>query len=74
MAAVPYQPQGLNAEQDSGQILLTWSASLWATSYQIQRSMDGVNFSDYAVTGVNTAYAQTPKNFVDLPPLRSVRL
>jgi len=53
---VPYQPQGLVAEQADGNILLTWQGSLGATSYEIQRSTDGVNFSSYATTGVTTQY------------------
>lgn len=53
---VPYQPQSLIAQQDSGNILLTWSGSLGATSYQIQRSTDGVNFVNLATTGVTTQY------------------
>lgn len=53
---VPYQPQNLVAEQADGNILLTWQGSLGATSYQIQRSTDGVNFSNYATTSVTTQY------------------
>jgi hypothetical protein len=54
--AIPYQPQNLTAEQADGNILLTWSGSLGATSYQIQRSTDGVNFSNLAIAGVVTQY------------------
>jgi hypothetical protein len=54
---IPYQPQNLAAEQSDGNVLLTWTASLGATSYQIQRSLDGVNF-----TNLNTA---TIPNYVD---------
>lgn len=50
MALIPFQPQGLAAEQTDGKILLTWSGSLAATSYQIQRSTDGVNFTNLATT------------------------
>ncbi len=53
---VPYQPQNLVSEQSDGNILLTWQGSLGATSYQIQRSTDGVNFSNYASTGVVTQF------------------
>ncbi len=56
MTVVPYQPQNLNAEQADGNILLTWNGSLGATSYQIQRSTDGVNFSNLATTGVVSQY------------------
>lgn len=48
MALVPYQPQNLVAEQADGNILLTWTGSLGATSYQIQRSTDGINFTNLA--------------------------
>ena len=54
--AVPYQPQNLTAEQADGNILLTWSASLNATGYQIQRSQDGVNFTNLATVAVITQY------------------
>src|ERR1700676_613156 len=54
--AVPYQPQNLNAEQADGNILLTWQGSLGATSYQIQRSTDGVNFTNLASAGLLTQY------------------
>jgi hypothetical protein len=54
--ALPYQPQNLVSEQSGGNILLTWQGSLGATSYQIQRSTDGVNFTNYAVAGVVTQY------------------
>lgn len=57
--SVPYQPQGLDAQQADGNILLTWSASLGATGYQIQRSTDGVNFTNLATTGVTTQYTDS---------------
>lgn len=53
---VPYQPQGLTAEQADGNILLNWRASLTATSYRIQRSTDNVNFSTLATVGQTTQY------------------
>lgn len=53
MALIPYQPQNLTAEQDSASILLTWSGSLGATFYQIQRSTDGVNFTNLATSTTN---------------------
>lgn len=56
MAVVPYQPQNLTAQQADGNILLTWSGSLGATSYQIQRSTDGVNFANYASVVTVTQY------------------
>jgi len=54
--AVPYQPQNLSVEQADGNILLTWTDSLGATGYQIQRSTDGVNFTNLATVGVVTQY------------------
>ncbi len=54
--SLPYQPQSLTAEQADGNILLTWSGSLGATSYQVQRSTDGVNFTNLATTGVVSQY------------------
>lgn len=50
MAVVPYQPQNLSAEQTDAKILLSWQGSIGATSYQIQRSLDGVNFTNLATT------------------------
>jgi hypothetical protein len=44
--AVPYQVQNLVAQQADGNILLSWSGSLGATAYQVQRSTDGVNYTD----------------------------
>jgi hypothetical protein len=57
--AIPYQPQNLTAEQADGNILLTWSGSLEATGYQIQRSTDGVNFTNLATAGVVTQYVDS---------------
>lgn len=57
--AIPYQPQGLTAEQADGNILLTWSASLGATSYTLQRSTDNVTFSTLASLGQVTQYQDT---------------
>lgn len=51
MATAPFQPQNLTVEQADGNILLTWSPSLGATTYQIQRSTDGVNYSSLISVG-----------------------
>lgn len=53
MSLIPYQPQNLTAEQTDGKILLSWSGSLSATTYNIQRSLDGVNFTDLASSATN---------------------
>jgi len=62
MSLIPYQPQNLNAEQADGNILLTWTGSLGATSYQIQRSTDGVNFSNLATSTVPQYLDSQPGN------------
>lgn len=54
--AIPYQPQNLSAEQADGNILLTWSGSLGATGYTVQRSTDGVNFATIATTALIVQY------------------
>ena len=53
MALIPYQPQNLTAQQTDGNILLTWVGSLGATSYQVQRSTDGVNFTNLGTSASN---------------------
>lgn len=55
---LPYQPQNLEAQQADGNILLTWSAALSASSYTIQRSTDGVNFTTLA-TATATQYTDS---------------
>lgn len=47
---VPYQPQNADTQQADGNILLTWMPVLGATSYQVQRSLDGLNFSNLGTT------------------------
>lgn len=54
--SVPYQPQNLTAEQADGNILLSWTGSLGATGYLVQRSTDGVNFSTVATLGLVVQY------------------
>lgn len=55
--AVPAAPTNLVAEQSDGNILLTWTESSGATTYQIQRSTDGVNFANLAATtGITYQY------------------
>ena len=56
MASVPFQPQNLTAEQADGNILLSWYPSLGATGYQIQRSTDGVNFTNLIAVGIVNQY------------------
>lgn len=54
--SVPYQPQNLVAQQADGNILLTWSGSLNATGYLVQRSTDGANFITVATLGLVGQY------------------
>jgi len=56
---LPYQPQNLTAEQADGNILLTWTGSLGALGYQVQRSTDGVNFTNLATLGLVTQYVDS---------------
>lgn len=56
--SVPYQPQNLTAEQADGNILLTWSGALNAVTYQVQRSIDGANFTNLS-TAVVPQYIDT---------------
>jgi hypothetical protein len=58
---VPSQVRDLDAQQTDGNILLTWTAVVGATSYQVQRSTDGVNF-------VNLALVPTVNQYVDPLP------
>lgn len=53
---IPYQPQNLVIEQADGNILLSWSGSLGATGYIVQRSTDGVNFTTLATLGLVVQY------------------
>lgn len=52
---VPYQVQNLQAEQADGNILLTWSGSFGSTGYEVERSLDGVNFTALATISTPTA-------------------
>jgi hypothetical protein len=56
---VPYQPQNADAQQADGNILITWNAVLGATSYVIERSTDGVNFTTIATPGISNSYLDT---------------
>lgn len=54
---VPAAPLSLTAEQSDGQIILTWAESSGATTYQVQRSTDGVNFTNLVTTaGIQYQY------------------
>jgi hypothetical protein len=53
---IPYTPQSVTIDQADGNILISWAASLNATSYQVQRSPDGINFTALATTAQVTSY------------------
>lgn len=53
--AIASQPQNLVAQQADGNILLTWNGVLGATSYQVQRGTDGVNFTNLG-TSLSNSY------------------
>lgn len=58
---VPAAPTNLTAEQSDGSIILTWTESAGALTYQVQRSTDGVNFSNLAATpGIQYQYIDSP--------------
>lgn len=57
--AVPYQVQNLVAQQSDGNILLTWNGSLSATAYQVQRSTDGVNYTNLSTPTTAIQYLDT---------------
>lgn len=57
--SVPYQPQNPDAQQADGNILITWSGSLGATSYTVQRGTDGVNFTNLATGLTSTQYVDS---------------
>jgi len=51
--AIPSVVQNLEAFQGNGQVSLSWTGSAGASYYQIQRSLDGVNYSNLATSVVN---------------------
>lgn len=57
--AIPAVPSSLTAEQSDGNILLSWAGSSGATSYNIQRSTDGVNFAPLVSTAIVTQYVDS---------------
>lgn len=57
--AIPAVPQNVTAEQADGNILISWTASSGATSYKIQRSTDGVNFTNLATAGIVNQYVDS---------------
>jgi hypothetical protein len=52
-------PQNFYVQTANGQNLVSWSISAGATSYQVQRSTDGVNYSNLSLVSVGTSYLDT---------------
>lgn len=52
MAAPTTAPQNYNVQTGNGINLVSWNAVTGATSYQVQRSVDGVTFTNYATVTV----------------------
>src|ERR1043165_10044375 len=52
--AIPAIPQGFNLTQGNGQVYLAWSLTTGATGYQVQRSTDGVTFTNLVAPVVNS--------------------
>lgn len=51
--AIPSAPVNFYAQQANRQVWLQWDISVGATSYSVQRSLDGVNYTTYATVVVN---------------------
>lgn len=51
--AIPAIPSNLVGQQGNGQVYLTWSLVAGATTYQVQRSTDGVTYSIVASPATN---------------------
>lgn len=56
--AIPASPVNFNLQQANQQILLTWNIASGATSYQVQRSLDGITYADYD-TSIAPSYLDT---------------
>lgn len=51
--SIPAIPSSLIVQQGNSQIFLSWDISVGATSYSVQRSLDGVTYSGLATPAVN---------------------
>lgn len=50
--AIPATPTGFLVQQGNANVLVSWNTSVGSTSYQIQRSIDGVTYSNLASVSV----------------------
>lgn len=53
MSAVPAQPTNMYLQQADGKVLVSWDISSGSTSYNVQRSTDGVTYATIASPTVN---------------------
>lgn len=58
--AIPMTPVNFLLQQGNGEILLSWNIVSGATSYEVQRSTDGVTFSNLASSVINNYLDSTP--------------
>lgn len=56
MPAPTSAPTSVQIDQSDGDICLSWTGVSGATGYQIQRSLDGVNFTNLAATAIVIEY------------------
>lgn len=49
----PYMPENVVLQTGNGQNLLSWNIALGATSYAVQRSLDGVNWTSLGAPSTN---------------------
>lgn len=56
--SIPYMPQNIVLQTGNGQNFIMWELVVGATSYSVQRSTDGFNFSQIA-TPVTNSYLDT---------------
>lgn len=54
--SVPATPTGFAVQQGNGQSYLSWNPVYGATQYRIQRSTDGITFSNYALIAPNSYF------------------
>jgi hypothetical protein len=52
--AIPAIPQNFNVQQGNQQVYLSWDLTAGATSYQVQRSTDGVTYANLAAPATNS--------------------
>lgn len=52
--AAPSTPTNFYVQQANRQVFLSWDIIAGATSYQVQRSVDGVNYTNYALVTANS--------------------